>query len=390
MLLVKMELGCNFKCEYCYQREMRSKGVPDWNLETVLSAIEKYSGNREIVIHGGEPLTLPDDALEKLLRLSYEKTGKSSLQTNGYLISQQHIELFKKYKTSVGLSLDGYYPCNKFRGVGDDAARRQQTERVIANLHRLVEAKVPVSIIAVISKANAIENRELFKKFILDMDALGVRGRMNPCCSGLEHVDLTIAEAKDFYGDMYQFLLENGIHGWSPWKDIINSLQGKPEVVCIFRNCDPYATQSATPILPNGEVGVCLRLYADGKIYLRAKETNMRSDLLAETECNGCVWFQYCMGGCSGSAYDFDWRHKDRFCDVWKMLFERTAKTLQFIGFSSRKCDVKQCSHSDGIEHIDGATRHLDGFINQENQNGHTDGVEHLDGCIRHLDGFRR
>ena len=54
-------------------------------------------------------------------------------------------------------------------------------------------------------------------------------------------------------------------------------------------------------------------------------------------------------------------------------------------------------THSDGIEHCDGETRHLDGVPGQGQrqhtlaehnhaERNHSDGIDHIDGETRHLD----
>ena len=71
----------------------------------------KYSKNEHcgnsICAHGGEPLILPKQELEKILKFAFDKTGQSSIQTNGTLIDDDHILMFKRYKTGVGISIDG-------------------------------------------------------------------------------------------------------------------------------------------------------------------------------------------------------------------------------------------------------------------------------------------
>jgi len=385
-ILIKMNLGCNFECEYCYQKPIRKLKDKEWNLKRVKETIRNLiltmprGSNQQIVVHGGEPLTMPINILEQLLALSYELTGKSSIQTNGYLITDKHIELFKKYKTSVGISVDGPFQCNVLRGKGNLKDRKKQTERVLKNLNNLVEAGVSTSVITVVHKKNAIGiNRDLLKSFILDLHKKGIHGRLNPCGTDDPEISLTIEEAIDFYTDMYKFMEENGIYGWSPFIDILNSLQRK-SCVCTFSGCDPYCTPSAISVLHDGSLGVCLRLYNDGKVYLRdTTPTSMRTQLLKETECKGCKWFDYCKGGCSGLSINSDWRHKDRFCEVYKALFELAHNTLKFVGIHPPS--VSQISRS-RYEHLDHGIRHLDSDI----ENDHTDGIKHSDTGTTHLD----
>jgi len=390
-----MELGCNFQCRYCYQKPIREVGLPrEWDINAVKDTVKRLYNQRKslIVLHGGEPLILPRDVIEDLLRFSFELSGRSSIQTNGYLIDDYFIDLFKKYKTSVGLSVDGFYPCNEFRGFGNRVKRKEITERIFSNIENLVDEKIPVSIISVISRANGIrKRRELMKDFIEWCNDRRITGRLNPCTTGDLSVDLTVDEAIDFYSDMFDYMIDKGIPLWSPFKDIYNSLRGEGEVVCVFRGCDPLCTPSAISVLYDGSVGVCVRLYHDGKMYLRHEPYNdFREKVLRESiyDCKGCVWFEYCKGGCCGTSIDFDWRRKDRWCLVWKYLFAKVNSLIKSLGLKTKTVCVPQTSkvegigHTDGIEHIDGNIRHLDSFL----LSSHNDGIEHIDNGVRHLD----
>lgn len=385
-ILVKCNLKCNFRCKYCYQNSIRRTGYTNQkfkfrDIEKTIRELCKRNNRQEIVIHGGEPLTMRIRDLEKFFRLSYELTGRSSLQTNGYLITGKHIELFKRYKTSVGISIDGPYPCNELRGIGSEEDRKKQTNKIIENIKVLREENIPVSVIIVAHKANAIgKRRAMLKNFILFLDSLKVSGRLNPCCSNDPSIQLTPSEAADFYSDMFWFMLKHGITGWSPFRDIINSLKGSPNVVCVFSGCDPLCTQSAISILPDGSLGVCLRLYKDGIPYLRDRRPrSTRTDLLRETDCKGCEWFEYCHGGCSGMAINDDWRNKDRFCEAYKAMFRIGRNILRMAGVQLAR---KRRERYSSIEHVDGDIRHLDSSILPR----HTDNICHLDGGLKHLD----
>jgi len=352
-------------------------------------------------LHGGEPLFRKKSDVERLLKMSFDLDGRSSIQTNGYLIDDDIIEMFKKYKTSVGLSIDGPWPCNELRGFGSKKKRKEQTMKIIKTMNRLVDDGISVSVISVIHKKNASKSRrELLKMWLLDLHRRKISGRLNPCCCGNDKIDLTPEEAVDFYTDMYDFMLKNGIGGWSPFRDIINSLKGESSVVCVYKDCDPYWTPSCHTVFKNGGVGVCLRLYTDGKMYLRGKKmSSMRGTVLLQTDCKGCKWWENCYGGCSGLSIDFDWRNKDRYCLLYKALFQKTVNIFKAVGIKKPIKQKKVASktkrpgdHSDGHEHIDGDNRYVDSdsnYVWEDDPRGtgnHQDGIEHLDGDERYLD----
>lgn len=388
LILVKANLLCNFACDYCYEHPIRpEEQVIDYDaVEATIRRLHKEK-KLKIALHGGEFLFQDKAIVERFLKLTYELNERSSIQTNGFLIDEDIITMFKKYKTGVGISIDGPWPLNELRGIGSKKQRKHQTETILGNIRRLKKEGVSTSVIAVIHKKNALEDRrEILKQWVLGLFRQKIGGRLNLCCSGNPKFDLTPEEATEFYSDMFDFFLQHGIYNWSPYKDMINSLKGKSEVVCVFRNCDPFCTHSATTVLKDGGVGVCLRLYQDGKIYQRAKEeSNIRSKVLSQTDCKDCKWWPHCYGGCSGLSVDFDWRNKDRYCLMYKTLYEKISKVFQALRIKVKKEKESCQGDQKGIEHLDGGTRHLDSGPRQQKRD-HSDGIEHLDGDTRHLD----
>ena len=394
LILIKGDLQCPYQCLYCYQSPTRRHSrLPRLDLEAVERAVRKlYSTNKQpIVVHGGEPLLYPVETLERLFKLSYELTGKCSIQTSGFLLRDVHLELFKKYKVSVGLSIDGPWPVNRLRGSGDLENRKRQTEHVLQYLEEMVAERIPVSVISVAHSGNLVdEGRELFKQWMLSLDRLGVTGRFNPVGTDDSSIAPSLEVFKEGYLDILRFQLEKGVRLWSPYRDMLNSLLGSGNVVCVFRECDPYCTPSATTVFGDGSVGVCVRLYG-GRVYLRdTRQLDVRSRVLRQTDCAGCEYWEHCKGGCCGLAVDWDWRNKDRYCEVYKAIFKVFSRMLRSLGLQETRREVKPreakstpgVDHTDGVEHLDGAWRHLDSNL----VSGHSDGIEHLDGGWRHLD----
>lgn len=383
----KSNLACNFVaadgkgCRYCYQHPIRPEEA-EIDRHAVMSAIKKEFNKKHekgwkegarkysrVGLHGGEPLFQDKRDIEASLKLAFSFDERSSIQTNGYLIDDDIIQLFKKYRTGIGLSLDGPWPCNELRGFGVTGERKKQTRVIHKNLNRLIEAKLKPSVIAVIHKSNGVGDRiEMMKHWVMELHQKGIQGRLNPCMSGDPEIDLTLEEALHFYTEMYDFMVENGIDGFSPFKDVVNSLSGEDRIVCVFRACDPLATQSCTTILKDGSVGVCIKNYMDdAKMYLRAESSiNVRSALLEQTDCKECPWWENCYGGCPAQAIDFDWRNKDRYCEVYKMVFERVSAANKFLKPRGSKPTGKgkrkrpEGDYHDGIDYYDGETHYID------------------------------
>jgi len=125
------------RCKHCYHAEEGFDNTmmkPDYAKKMFAIAAKDYS-EIFVVFHGGEPTLWGienfTDVLEYQEKIASEKNVifKNSIQTNGLLIDDKWIELFKKYNFSVGISFDG--PHN------DDL--RSNTEIVYKNMCCLKE-----------------------------------------------------------------------------------------------------------------------------------------------------------------------------------------------------------------------------------------------------------
>jgi len=348
-ILVDASLSCNLNCAYCYNSEpRRAGGATDIEAvkRAVLSLRERRSyvegGERkypEIVLHGGEPTSWP--FFEELLKFAYGLNGKTEIQTNATLIDEDAVRLFKKYKTCVGASYDGFWPLNRFRA--DEAT----SGRVARNIKWLKDEGISVGVITVVSRANGLpEQRPLFKRYFDWLADNKIQGRLNPCFvdGNSPELELTPAEALDFYMDMADYCVAHGIGGWSPFWDIVQALRGKPRV-CIFTHCDPLSSPSGIVVDSRGRVTTCRRGAVSYENDLR--DLGTRREILRATDCRGCKYFFACGGGCPSQAVP-DWRAKTVWCPVWRALFAKYEKVLLSLGEAVRLDEASQAASGHG------------------------------------------
>jgi uncharacterized protein len=352
-ILVKPFLGCNLKCRYCYEADYREESKPklDYDIDAVLNAIQKNYDSRyfrEVTLHGGEPLCMKKEDAEKILAKACELTGRSSLQTNGTLIDADWTGMFKKYKTHVGISLDGDSGLSSFRF---DHLTENKLMQTIENLQA---EDIGVSIIAVISRSNAENNVKLnlFKQWLLKISRMGISGRVNPCgAGGNKEVELPVERMVEVYRQLTLFCIEHGLK-WSPVSDLASKLNGG-SAVCAFQGCDIYHTDSALVVLGDGTVTNCLRTSVDG-VYLRHEKDDIRSRVLQNTPvsdggCQGCEFWTCCMGGCPTTAIGNDWRNRTEFCEVWKSILKtlRQARSVCTYKLEGGKSSGHTDAHKD-------------------------------------------
>ncbi|EIC95201.1 4Fe-4S single cluster domain / radical SAM additional 4Fe4S-binding SPASM domain multi-domain protein [Lachnoanaerobaculum saburreum F0468] len=127
MLCLVLTDNCNFRCKYCANSSVYrySKGYSSESMsyQTIDRALEfyyeKYRKNLKIdpnirftiVFYGGEPL-LQFSKIEYIVNRVKNEFSIAhpvySITTNGYLITDKMISLFKEFKFDVNISMDGY------------------------------------------------------------------------------------------------------------------------------------------------------------------------------------------------------------------------------------------------------------------------------------------
>lgn len=154
-LVVKVTHRCNLDCQYCYEH-ITKKG-DDMSLETFRTLANQTLKNTvkpgvTFLFHGGEPTLLPNDWYEQAIAYArqqaekYNKTVRFSMQTNLVGISQTKIDLFRKYRIELGVSLDGT--------ADAEESMRGKESKVFQNYLRVRQANVLCGILTTINHSN--------------------------------------------------------------------------------------------------------------------------------------------------------------------------------------------------------------------------------------------
>jgi len=376
MLLIIPHLNCNIFCHYCYEKRYRQKHKTEtksYDLEKMFKKMEELKNiHPEMCLHGGEPLMLPKEDVRAILLKIKELTGKSSIQTNGTLIDDDFIEIFKECCTSVGLSYDGPGELSEYRFY-----RLTKDPEFEKKIKKMIERGVGMSIIMVITKANAGTDQRLnkLKNYLLELDKMRITGRLNPC-GGVPEYELDEKRLTEVYLDLAEFCLRHNLK-WSPFTDIINGLKGKSRV-CTFSDCDPFCTSSAAEMLGDGSLTNCMRTNKENILLRHPIKYDTRNEILFETSqefggCQSCQYWSACYGGCSTMTIDNDWRNRTYLCSTWKALFQFYDRILNYCGIFQTPCQAIKKSEGKSIK-VNPDQQHAD--------SDHVDQAEHQD----HLD----
>ncbi|MDD2466839.1 MAG: radical SAM protein [Desulfobulbus sp.] len=97
--------NCSLKCKYCYAQDVMNGSYKEPSYDDINVIAESIIKQNPLVVvlTGGDPLM--SKHLEYAISLLHEKAG-IIIDTNGYLLNDNHIEIFKKYNVFVRVSID--------------------------------------------------------------------------------------------------------------------------------------------------------------------------------------------------------------------------------------------------------------------------------------------
>jgi len=334
-------VACNLACTYCYQNPMRAAGNlrQDYSMEKMKAALDRAA--TPFILFGGEPLLMRMQELEEIFAYGFERHGSNGIQTNGALIRDEHIDLFKRFNVQVGVSIDGPGPLNDVRVDRKRSRTRDTTARIEANIARLCREHRPPGLIVTLHRGNAAgESLPEMYRWMRELDALGIKSvRLHV----LEVDDEATAQAlvltpRENVEAILGFArLQGELKGLrfdlvEEMKYLLVGDDGKAS--CVWHACDPYATKAVSGIEGNGQSSNWGRTNMDGVDYRPSgRHGYERALILYHTPqeqggCQGCRFFLMCKGQCPGTAIDGDWRNRSEHCSIWKYLFATLENQL--------------------------------------------------------------
>jgi len=388
-------MDCNGLCRSCYERRIRkTQGKVAYNLDAMLATLRreaeketpenrrKYSAP---CVHGGEPLLFPPADLRTILKTMFDLYGKASIQTNGVLITDEHLAMFKEFNVGVGVSIDGDTAVTN-QGRWNDGNLtpgkiQELTYKTLENMERAVEAGLCVSAIVLLRRYNAApDNIGATEMFLLRLENMGIRSvRTNEVIVYEDRFwdeELMPDELGSAFVQLANLCFGDPGRAWYPYRDIVKMLVEGGDSTCTFNGCDIWRTQAETAIMEDGGIGVCLKGGAalDGIQALAAEGPGAeRVHALAMIPqdfggCKGCEFWGLCGGGCPGSGIDNDWRNRTRFCEAYKMLFAHVRARLRGL-----MPDIKFKDSCDRTRRWAGGSGHGDAHGDEHGDKPHGD-----------------
>ena len=316
---------CNLQCQYCYQHPQRdAANVPgSYDLEKIKSKLKKQGCH--FSLFGGEALLVPENNLEHLWAWGLKRFGQNGIQTNGTLINDSHVRMFKQYKVHVGISVNGPGELNDVRWCGSLEATRAATAKTQTAIERLCKEGIPPSIIVTLHRNNATADKlPVMHAWFKRLSGLGVaHARLHFLEVNHDGVGKKYALSEDENVEaLFSFAkMEKKLPGLRVdlFNDFRNMLLGRDNTTtCTWTGCDPYTTR-AVHGMGDGQSSNCGRTNKDGVDFTKASRAGFERYLaLYHTPreyggCKGCRFFLMCKGQCPGTAMGGDWRNRAHF-----------------------------------------------------------------------------
>lgn len=321
--VMKLSKLCNLRCNYCYEYDELGERdrMPLDRLEWFFAGLAEHyraAGWRfklHFVLHGGEPLLLPESYLRGLVEGMRGRLGAAgvpfecSLQTNLTRLGERTIALLDELQISLGVSID------VFGGQRLTIAGEDSQDRALDNLQLLFDRgaveRLGVGGISVLHRRNvdrAVDTFEFFRELGLGYRILPIFSITDPpprvrgltleparVVAALQQVALAQLRARP---SIRVYPLDNY------FESAVHHLTG-----VAVRRYDPRAAEWALIVDTNGDVYNHAEAYLPegrmGNIFGERFSEILASPARAATlalrearaaDCSGCPYFDCCSG----------------------------------------------------------------------------------------------
>lgn len=346
---------CNLRCTYCYDKnnhncdedKIKKNATELFKSEeqNIINSLDKLYANEKnprIIFHGGEPLLIKSSVLDNFLKIiTKDRKLKVNIQTNGTLIDEEIIELFKKYNFCVGLSLDG---CNEIQNSSRIYPNgRNSLQTVLDKIKMLQNNDVKFGIIMSINKSHIGCENDLYNFIASNNLSCNIRPVFSSDKETAKQV-MTTDEYANFFNNMFDIWYNDEEKKVST-RQITEFYQKLREIIdpnFKDRTCNTsnrcFKDFISLDVMSN--LYACNRLYGIDKFYYgNLKYDSMETIqkkiemLLEEREksinnkCGNCERLNKCNGGCPAESYDIygDILHPAPECEI-------NQKVLKYIG----------------------------------------------------------
>lgn len=365
-LIIKPTHKCNMACEYCYDKPNRKRlGDVVMPLSDVEEIIKRVPDNVCVtwIWHGGECTTIEPDYFRQASNIAkkyFRKNIEFQMQSNGFKVSDEFMQMCKESKISIGFSFD--FDAQEYRNL-----KSKENNNVIDTLARAAKWDLNSGTLSVIHAGNIHRMIDMYE------DAKNIY-HFQPAFNhvfeteGVEQYGLKLDnDLFRYYIDQFvDHLFKDKSHNATTERTIcthLGAVLGVPVNLCTYNDCRfRYIC-----IGPTGEVYPCDRTYEYKYVYPNFKDFKVLTDYfhtdqytlwysMCETRqmmnCYSCPYFNVCGGGCRNTHY---FTSKD---DWTKVNTDECNRYRTFSDVLATKIvDIKDVSkfNQKNLEHLNNA-----------------------------------
>ncbi len=361
---------CNMRCRYCFYRdESENRAVGSMGImsadttERLVAAAFAYigqGGSVSFTFQGGEPTLAGVDYFQHFIDCVERKRTPGSqvhyaIQTNGYVLGEPLIGLFRRHHFLVGISVDGEKAIHDAQRPDSRGDGTWLT--VKANLQRLQRAGVETNALCVVTRSTARSPLKTYRA----LREMGFRYHQYiPCLDPLEAERGTLPDSltPKAYGKFLCALFDCWYADWKRgryvsirlFEDMVFNAMGRPCVGCALSgSCGQYLV-----IEGDGSAYPCdfyaLDRWCLGNIREQSVDALFGSETAAEfaagrepapVECGSCPWATLCRGGCRRDWFSRDGQVHNYYCQAHRAFFAYAQEGLLEIAQAEYRASLR-------------------------------------------------
>lgn len=320
---------CNMRCKYCFEEENFKSdysvpsakinadfqlGIP--NFERFGRELIEYNRKRgfrtEFTFHGGEPMLIKPELIAQLCEyyISLNPAVLFNVQTNGTICTEEMLELLRKYRFRVGVSIDGTEALHDENRVFPNGHGTHSV--VMQNIRKMQKAGIQLGAMATITDSVTNAVGAFYNFFAENGLDIGFNACYNSPNSTNQANQIDDVLYSKFLKDLFDIWVADNAHqiNIQPFERILRTMVTKTKgmQVCQFiQDC----REVNVSIDITGNIFRCLH-YCNianselGNINSRSLESIMCDflrqpshwDKVKNGKCGSCDIQHYCYGGC--------------------------------------------------------------------------------------------
>jgi Arylsulfatase regulator (Fe-S oxidoreductase) len=335
-LILALTTRCNLRCTYCYHGEPQVRQDMDSaTLERAFTFVAEGTEPLHIQLTGGEPCLVPhliEEAVERARQL--QRPFTMGVQTNSTLLDKVVVDIFRRSRLQVGVSLDGSSQMQE--------ALRGQAAASLRGLMLLENEQIPFRVTTVVCHRNADQ---------LDRLAWLLAGFSQARGIGLDLL-VTKGNARAGGGGPEPAQSSLLIRGVETLVKALAAINGHRQIPLQFREWSLVRRMLAQPRQPGRSfcqagLGASLAVHPDGRLFPCGQtlgDSRFALDSVATTsfpvfagvhltgpgrDCTGCPLEHRCPNDCPSRLLANPLQAQVLACDLYRTLAQASLQQEQ-------------------------------------------------------------